>query len=73
MRKKEKEHEILWGWRWGSSGRSWGEEERMWSKYLRKYFKIKILKAMIYNLKTLMGIVDNIEDEIHNVSSEKNS
>lgn len=26
---------------------------------------------MVCNLKTLMGIVDNIEEEIHNVSREK--
>lgn len=26
---------------------------------------------MIYNLKTLVGIVDNIEEEIHNISIEE--
>lgn len=26
---------------------------------------------MIYNLKTLMGIVDNVEEEIHNVNREE--
>lgn len=51
----------------GVEGKKKECDQNIWEKYV----KIKIWKAMIYNLKTLMGIVDNIEDEIHNVSSEK--